>query len=122
MSMHVFSQQLSNSGFETWSGTYNPDNWATLESAFLANFGLVTKDTTDKTEGTASASIKTDSVSISGGKTLAAGFVFYGFAKYSSTNHTLSLNPKPFTYRPDTLSFFYKYHAPLEQSSIRRFG
>lgn len=104
----VSAQQLNNAGFETWTSPRNPDGWGTWESAIGAPLGLATKDTVVKAEGTASIKIKTDSVQAGPTKRLIPGFVHYGSVSYAPPA-PLALIEAPFTGKPDTIYFAYKY-------------
>ena len=110
----VSAQQLPNASFETWTSPNNPDGWGTWESAIGAPLGLATKDDTVKILGTSSVKIKTDSVQTGPTKRLIAGFVSSGSIEYAPP--VVSFLGVPFTYRPDTLVFLYKY-APVSTDS-----
>jgi len=101
------AQQIPNAGFETWTNPGNPDGWGTWETATGAPLGLATKDTASKREGDASLKLKTDSVQAGPQKLLIPGMASLGTATYSPPN--LNLLGIPFTFRPDTLFFSYKY-------------
>ena len=107
----LYAQQAPNSGFETWSAATNPDGWSTFESIFGQPFGLVSKDTTTKVEGTASIKIKTDSIQAGPSKQLIAGVASLGAASYSPPN-SFNFFGIPFHFRPDSLFFTYKYSSP----------
>jgi hypothetical protein len=104
--LSVSAQQLNNSGFNSWSALA-PTDWATYESVVGQPFGLVVKDTVDKVEGSASVSIKTDSVQAGPNKLLIAGVVSSGTGTYAPPS--FNFNGAPFTFRPDTLFFAFKY-------------
>lgn len=107
----VYAQQAPNSGFETWTSPNNPDGWSTFESLFNQPFGLASKDTTTKTEGSASIKIKTDSIQAGPNKQLIAGLASLGAGAYSPPN-SFNFFGVPFHFRPDTLFFSYKYTSP----------
>lgn len=112
----VYAQQAPNSGFETWSNVTNPDGWSTFESIFGQPFGLVSKDTTTKTEGTASIKIKTDSIQAGPTKQLIPGVASLGAASYSPPN-SFNFFGIPFHFRPDSLFFSYKYSSPAADTA-----
>jgi hypothetical protein len=107
IALSISAQQVPNGGFETWTNPGNPDGWGTWESATGAPLGLATRDTVSKVEGNASLKLKTDSVQAGPQKLLVAGLASLGTASYSPPN--LSLFGIPFSSRPDTLFFSYKY-------------
>ncbi|MES2619719.1 MAG: T9SS type A sorting domain-containing protein [Bacteroidota bacterium] len=104
------AQQIPNAGFETWTNPGNPDGWGTWETATGAPLGLATKDTVLKREGNASLKLKTDSVQAGPQKLLIPGMASLGAAVYSPPN--INFFGIPFTFRPDTLFFSYRY-APV---------
>lgn len=109
------AQQLPNASFETWTSPNNPDGWGTWESAIGAPLGLATKDTAVKVLGAASVKVKTDSVQAGPSKRLIAGLVSAGSISYAPP--VVSFLGVPFTYRPDTLFFLYKYAPVLTDSA-----
>ncbi len=104
--LSVNAQQLNNSGLNDWSALA-PTDWATFEGTIGQPFGLATKDTADKVEGTASAAIKTDSIQAGPSKLLVSGVISSGTATYAPPNFIF--NGAPFAFRPDTLFFAFKY-------------
>lgn len=108
LSVGAFAQQqISNAGFENWSGTpLRPTGWDTWESISNgALSGYAVKDTTPNNfrEGKASIKLTSDSATIQGKPTLLAGI-----AEYYGT----------FTGLPDTLKFFYKYSPGSGDSAV----
>src|SRR5436190_21226931 len=65
------------------------------------------KDTVSKVQGNASLKLRTDSVQAGPQKLLVAGLASLGTTSYAPP--TLSLFGIPFSSRPDTLFFTYKY-------------
>lgn len=104
----TYAQQIPNAGFETWSGG-SPTSWVTWESLLGgAPLGLTTRDTTRKVEGAASIRIVTDSVQAGPTKRLIPGFASLGSGTYAPPAPPV-FNGIPFTFRPDTLTFAYRY-------------
>ena len=120
VSVSSFAQQISNGGFENWSGTPSrPTGWVTIAS--LTGGGaptLAVKDTTpgNFVEGLASIKLSADSIPTPGGNILAAGLASYGSGVFTGTN--IIFYGVPFTNRPDTLRFFYKYQGVGNDSAI----
>lgn len=113
----VFAQQIPNAGFETWTSSTNPDGWGTWESATGLPLGLTFKDTVDKVEGSASLKLITDSVQAGPQKRLIAGFASLGNVQYAPPS-PISFVGLPFSYRPDTLFFAFKYTAPSADTAV----
>lgn len=113
----VNAQQLSNPGFETWTDPKNPDGWVTFASLVGQPIGLVTKDTADKVQGSASVKIKTDSIQAGPqGKILLPEVVSLGTGQYAPP--AINFNPVFFPFRPDTLFFAYKYVATADTAFL----
>lgn len=116
-----FAQQISNGGFENWSGTpRRPTGWVTVESLSGGQIsGLSSKDSVapNFTEGLAAIRLNTDSVAVPGqGTNLIPGFVSYGSGNASLSG--INLYGVPFTNRPDTLRFSYKYAGAGTDSAL----
>jgi hypothetical protein len=105
------AQQIPNGGFENWTVSYKPDNWATVDGLFGSPLGFTTKDTADKVEGSVSIKLTSDSLSLAPQAGVVPGLVSLGSATYSPTTGPQFFGI-PFTYRPDTLFFSYKYSTP----------
>jgi hypothetical protein len=111
------AQQVTNSGFETWSNTKNPDGWITYSSV-TPFIDLAGKDITDKIEGTASAKIQT---------TFILGSTIYEILSLGAVKINwfgpgpqYTFFPVFFPFRPDTLFFAYKYSSPgIDTASVR---
>ncbi len=114
-----FAQQISNGGFENWSGTPSrPTGWSTVESATGgAVTGVTFKDTTlpNYIQGTASIRLKSDSVNSPIGRVLIDGIAVYG--NVTATLSGLSFSGIPFTGRPDTVKFFFRYNPTGDDSA-----
>ncbi len=106
----VNAQQVPNAGFEDWAVSYKPDNWATVDGIFGSPLGFTTKDTADKVEGSASIKLVSDSLSLVPQAGVVPGLASLGTASYVGGQP--SFFGIPFTYRPDTLFFSYKYSTP----------
>jgi hypothetical protein len=116
---------LPNGGYENWTSGANsrPVGWSTVESAagslafLLGGKQFTTKETTpaNVTEGAASAKLKSDSVTVTGqGSFLIPGTLILGTATLNTANLgggglPIDVSGYPFTYRPDSLRFTYKY-------------
>ena len=111
MFLSTNAQQLTNAGFNTWTNASNPDGWSTWATATIAFGGiggaLATRDTADKVEGSASVKIITDSVQAGPSKQLIPGIANYGAFFYTPPSPRLL--GTPYTFRPDTILFGYKY-------------
>ena len=105
------AQQVPNAGFENWAVDYTPDNWITVDGLFGGAIGHTFKDTVDKVQGNASLKIVSDSI-----PGIPAAGVVFGLASLGTGSYVPGNNPSfygiPFTYRPDTLFFSYKYTTP----------
>jgi len=106
----VNAQQVPNAGFETWTSATNPDGWATVDGLFGSPLGFSVKDTADKVELTASIKLKSDSLAAVPQAGVVPGLVSLGTATYAGGQP--AFYGIPFTYRPDTLFFSYKYSTP----------
>jgi hypothetical protein len=108
------AQQISNGGFETWSTATKADGWGTITNALKVaipaapSIGLETKDSMPNVKsGTYSMRITTDSIPTGpSSKALFSGVAHYGEIVY---NAGLKFYNTPFTKRPDSLIFSYKY-------------
>lgn len=115
-----FAQQISNGGFENWSGSPSrPTGWVTI--ATLTGGGaptLAVKDTTlgNFVEGKASIKLSADTISSPQGSILVAGIANYGSGVFTGTD--IVFYGVPFVNRPDTLRFSYKYQGVGKDSAI----
>ena len=108
------AQQISNGGFETWSTPTKADGWGTITNALKVALPaapaltLETKDSLPNAKsGKYSMRITTDSIPTGPtSKALFSGVAHYGDIVYSSG---LKFYNTPFTRRPDSLIFSYKY-------------
>lgn len=121
----VFAQQqLTNSGFNTWTSAYNPDGWTTVSSglatnaqysSFAPNFASsAVEDQADFVEPTSAIKLTTITNPAQmfgfGGPTL-PGVVGLGGLDVAAiqSGSPLMVTGVPFTAQPDTLIFAYKY-------------
>ena len=118
------AQQLYNGNFELWSSFTNPDGWGTWATAvgqFNGVLGdslgrLVMKDSLDHANypnDTFSVRMTVDTITMpSQGQVTLAGFIAYGGAFYIAPPDTpagLHFGYYPYTKKPDSLIFDYKY-------------
>jgi hypothetical protein len=98
----ALSQQISNCGLEHWqsfTGYEVPDSFLTIDQVIFFGQPLVSK-TTDAHSGQYAAIVQNGYVSVH-------GLLSYGrFEKIGQTNYFYGW---PFTTRPDTLRFWYKF-------------
>ncbi len=111
-----YAQQPNNGGFENWSNA-RPVGWATYDGlAYDLGKplpGVSVKDTLDKHSGKASIRLKSDTALRPDKVTNYSGSLFYGKLSFDSTSNTESLTYTPFTSRPDSIVFWYKYQPGL---------
>jgi len=118
------AQQLNNGSFEQWSSFTNPDGWGTWATSvgqFNGPLGdslsrLVTKDSLDHANypnDTFSVRMTVDTITMPAqGQVTLAGFIAYGGAFYNPPPDTpagLQFGYYPYTKKPDSLIFDYKY-------------
>lgn len=107
--LSLCAQQPANGGFNTWTDATNPNGWSTWATAVPGYAStLVTQDNTNKIEGTSSAKIMTDSIQAGPTLRLIPGFTSLGTVTYSPPSPP-KFTGVPFTFRPDTVLFAYKY-------------
>src|SRR5438270_931381 len=107
----VSAQQIPNGGFETWTSPGVAQNWGTIESVFAGQVtGFTFQDSIDKVQGTSSVKLVTDTVVGQPQAGIVPAFISTGSANYSPPQ--IGFTPLPFTGRPDTLFFSYKYTSP----------
>jgi hypothetical protein len=124
IALSLSAQQIYNGSFETWSSPYNPDGWGTWSTAvgqYNTTIGdslgrLVREDTTTHANypnDTASVLLTVDTITLpSQGQVTLAGFIAYGGAFYNAPPDTplgLQFGYYPYTKKPDSLIFDYKY-------------
>jgi hypothetical protein len=104
---------VPNGGFEQWDSITKPTGWTTYESIIgqLSGSGLAGKDSVDKHAGTASVKLSNVFVPFAGpnGDTI-GGVVSVGTGFFDGQQP--HLYGVPFTSKPDTIGFWYKY-APV---------
>ncbi|MFI5150528.1 MAG: T9SS type A sorting domain-containing protein [Bacteroidia bacterium] len=105
-----YAQQLTNSGFETWSGSPSaPSPWGTLDQG-MTNAGLtgssyVTKSTSPNT-GSFAATIKTQAAPIVG--TITSGAMIYGTITVVISTGKAVFRGLPYTGMPTSTSYYIK--------------
>lgn len=109
--LSLSAQQPTNGGFNTWTNATNPDGWATVDGIFGSPIGFSVQDNTDKVEGTSSLQLKSDSL-----QALPQAGVIPGIASLGTATYSPGGAPEffgmPFTFKPDTIFFAYKYSTP----------
>jgi len=125
MSAAMSAQQIYNGNFESWYSPYNPDGWgtwATTVGQFNGALGdslgrLCRKDSLDHANypnDTNSVRLMVDTITFPSqtSPVTLAGFIALGGAFYNSLPDTpvgLQFGYYPYTARPDSLIFEYKY-------------
>lgn len=105
----AFAQQPPNAGFETWTQPVNPDSWSSIENALGLNTNTFTfKDGSTFTEGTASCKLVCDTLAGHPGYGVISPVLSLGTTRLDNINGIV-YSGIPFTYRPDSLIFDYKY-------------
>ncbi|MFN8309330.1 MAG: T9SS type A sorting domain-containing protein [Chitinophagales bacterium] len=106
---------VPNGSFETWTGVA-PGQWSSIDQIFSqvgSNPGLVTKNTVaaNVAAGSNSMKLKTDSVTITliGQTFLVPGVAVCQKLGFDLATQSPSINGIPYTSRPDSISFQYKY-------------
>jgi|GEM_PF-2481297 len=111
--LSLSAQQPTNGGFNTWTTATSPDGWITTDGLFGSPLGFASQDMTDKVEGTSSLKLVSDSLQNVPQAGVIPGFASLGTATY---NPQISNAPNffgvPFTFKPDTIFFAYKYSTP----------
>lgn len=112
----VQSQNVSNGGFETWTGSpSHPTGWCDPESLSGLQVGLLSKDQSQGNfyQGSSAVKLKTDSVSTPFGDLLLPGTISLGTGYFDQNaldpSQALTYYGTPFTGRPDSISFAIKY-------------
>lgn len=105
----VNAQQVPNGGLNSWTNSLAPDGWTSYDAMFGTSL-FVSQDTSNKVEGSSSAKIVSDSVSFAPQYGVVSGAIIAGTG--SATGGQPTPNGLPFTFRPDTLFFSYKYTSP----------
>jgi hypothetical protein len=116
LSFAGFAQQVPNGGFETWTNPNAPDDWGTFGNVAGAGAGgmvfpyFAVKDTTpgNHIEGRASLKLITDTFPAFAGGFVIGSTACLGTLSIDAQNN-FSYSGVPYTKRPDTLYFSYKY-------------
>lgn len=112
-----FAQQPPNGGFENFSDPYTPTGWIGIEDLSQNAIGLQNsiftfQDSTTFTEGAASLKLVTDTIPFY----YQLVGILPGLASLGTGSLDNQFNPTfvgiPFTYRPDSIIFDYKYTTP----------
>ena len=112
-SIFATAQQLTNSGFETWSSG-NPTGWGSLDEMF-AGTGLVSGTTLESqvspgNSGSSACELKTQSVNLLLiGAITAPGIVNTGSISLDMASGSPVFGRLPYTAMPSGYSFYYKY-------------
>ena len=105
------AQQVPNSGFEAWSNAYTPVSWTSAEDLLGETSSVFTyKDSLDFIEGTASIKLVSDSIPLQPQFGVLSAETSLG--TITLNGHTTTLSGVPYTYRPDSFIFAYKYSSP----------
>ncbi len=119
----VQSQNISNGGFETWTGSpSHPTGWCDPESLSGLQVGLLSRDQSQGNfyQGSSAVKLKSDSVSTPFGELLLPGTISLGTGFFDQSaldpSQALTYYGTPFTGRPDSISFAIKY-APVAGDS-----
>ena len=104
-------QQPTNGSFETWTSGINPDGWVDVETLLGAPSSFLTFKDTSHTVGSFSVKILADSIAgVTQGQVI-GGLISLGTGALSNTGSP-QFTGVPFTSRPDTLIFDFKYSTP----------
>ncbi len=114
------AQQAANGGFENWTTGLQPDGWATVDGLFGMDAGHTYKDSVDKFQGNASVAIKGDSLALVPQAGVVPGILSLGTATYVPGNPPIYMG-QPFTFRPDTVFFAYKFTSPGADTAFAQF-
>lgn len=113
----VAQEQVNEGGFEDWEGSpAHPKGWVTQQSASGIKGNLELQDVTTSRSGISSMKLYTDTVTLPIiGNRLINGFALYGSGIYKAPA-TIIYKGTPFTSRPDSLVFWYKFSPVLNDS------
>lgn len=105
LKLNTQGQVIPNGCLEVWPDTTYPLGWSTPAISFPSYIpGLAARDTADKFEGKSSIKLVSQFV---GNPNIVPGFLTLGPTSFSQGS--LHMTGIPFTHRPDTLFFAYKY-------------
>jgi hypothetical protein len=101
------AQQIPNGSFEAWTNPLAPDSWATFDQMFNMSLGLSFNDTVNKVVGNSSLKLVSDSIPGQPSYGVVSGIASLGSG--SITVQGPSFVGIPFSFRPDTFFFAYKF-------------
>jgi hypothetical protein len=111
---HISAQQLTNGGFETWTGG-NPASWTTSHSCLPAST-LESQETSIVYQGISAIRLVSGTLPAPASMPY-AGFAHYGTGAYDNSLQDFVLNGVALSVRPDSLQFAYRYNPANTDSA-----
>ena len=120
LTISAFAQQLTNGGFENWTGA-KPDGWATSQSAAATKPDNTNRES--KTTVTAEVYAGTSAIKLASGYSpfhndTVSGQLQYGSGMYVALFDDLFYSGAPFALKPDSISFAYQYTSARSDSGL----